>query len=149
MQRAHVLCLHDANLWEIPGTYTLRYRLWHRVLRPRLAWRAASLLTVSRHSVAALAQRLGLSEDGFRIVPNSADHMLRLTPALNAPARYGLRSGGYLLSVGNRSPNKNLHALIAVHASCGREVVDRLVLVVATRGTWEPPTIFSRCKQKL
>lgn len=122
MQRAHVLCLHDANLWEIPGAYTLRYRLWHRALRPRLARRAAALLTVSRHSAAALAQRLGLGEDRFRIVPNSADHMLRLPPAPDAPARYGLRPRGYLLSVGNRSPNKNLSALIAAHASCGEEV---------------------------
>lgn len=73
-------------------------------------------------SAAALAQHLGLGEDRFCIVPNSADHMLRLPPAPDAPARYGLRPGGYLLSVGNRSPNKNLHALIAADAPCGGEV---------------------------
>jgi len=122
MQRAHVLCLHDANLWEIPEAYSLRYRLWHRFLRPRLARRAAALLTVSRHSAANLARRLGIDEERFRIVPNSADHMLRLPPAPDAPARYGLTPGGYLLSVGNRSPNKNLRALIAAHASCNGEV---------------------------
>jgi len=118
MQRAHVLCLHDANLWEIPGAYTLRYRLWHRFLRPRLARRAAALLTVSRHSAVSLAQRLGVGEERFRIVPNSADHMLRLPSAPSASERFGLTPGGYLLSVGNRSPNKNLRALIAAHASC-------------------------------
>ena len=31
MQRAHVLGLHDANLWEILVAFTLRYRLWYRV----------------------------------------------------------------------------------------------------------------------
>ncbi len=122
MHRAHVLCLHDANLWEIPEAYALRYRLWHRFLRPRLARRAAALLTVSRHSAKALARRLKVAEERFRILPNSADHMLRLPPAPDVPARYGLTRGSYLLSVGNRSPNKNLRALITAHATCRAEV---------------------------
>ncbi len=54
MQRAHVLCLHDANLWEIPGAYTLRYRLGHRVLRPRLTQRVAALLTLGSRPCATL-----------------------------------------------------------------------------------------------
>ena len=122
MHPAHVLCLHDANLWQIPRAYAARYRLWHRFLRPLIARRAAALLTVSGHSAKALAGRLGVAEEGFRIVPNSADHMLRLPSAPDAPARYGLTPGRYFLSVGNRSPNKNLRALIAAHAACGDEV---------------------------
>ncbi len=128
MHRAHVLCLHDAHLWEIPDAYAARYRLGHRFLRPRLARRAAALLTVSHHSAKMLARRLGIDENRFRILPNSADHMLRLPPAPGAPARYGLTPGGYFLSVGNRSPNKNLRALIAAHAACGTKVPP-LVLV--------------------
>lgn len=140
LHRAHVLCLHDANLWEIRQAYSARYRLWHRALRPRLARRAAALLTVSRHSAMALAAKLHLSEDRFRIVANSADHMLRLPSAPGVPARYGLTPGGYFLSVGNRSPNKNLRGLIAAHAACGSEVPP-LVLVggevpgIATQAT--------------
>lgn len=128
MHRAHVLCLHDANLWEIPDAYAARYRLGHRFLRPRLARRAAALLTVSHHSAKMLARRLSIDENRFRILPNSADHMLRLPPAPDVPARYGLTPGGYFLSVGNRSPNKNLRGLIAAHAACGTKVPP-LVLV--------------------
>ena len=140
LHRAHVLCLHDANLWEIPQAYSARYRLWHRALRPRLARRAAALLTVSRHSATALAAQLHLAEDRFRIVANSADHMLRLPSAPGVPARYGLTPGGYFLSVGNRSPNKNLRGLIAAHAACG-SAVPPLVIVggevpgIATQAT--------------
>ncbi|MGR3699454.1 MAG: glycosyltransferase family 4 protein [Roseovarius sp.] len=126
--RAQVMCLHDTNLWDIPEAYSARYRLWHRALRPRLARRAAALLTVSRHSAKALAERLSVSEARFRILHNSADHMLRLPSAPDAPARYGLTTGNYLLSVGNLSPNKNLRALINAHAACGDEVPP-LVLV--------------------
>ena len=126
--RAQIICLHDANLWDIPEAYSARYRLWHRALRPRLARRAAALLTVSRHSAKALAERLSVSEARFRILHNSADHMLRLPFAPDAPARYGLTTGNYLLSVGNRSPNKNLRALINAHAACGDEVPPLVVV---------------------
>jgi glycosyltransferase involved in cell wall biosynthesis len=120
--RAHVLCLHDANLWEFPQAYGWRYRMLHRVLRPRLARRAAALMTVSRHSAQAIARHLGVDATGFRIVSNSADHVLGLPAGRDVPARYGLTPGGYLLSVGNRSPNKNLCRLIAAHAECGDRV---------------------------
>ncbi len=120
--RAHVLCLHDANLWEIPQAYTRRYRMLHRFLRPRLARRAAALLTVSQHSAQAISRHLCVDAARFRIVPNSADHALSWPAGRDVLARYGLTPGGYLLSVGNRSPNKNLGPLIAAHAGCGADV---------------------------
>lgn len=120
--RNHVLCLHDANLFEIPQAFAPRYRALHRVLRPMLARRAQVLLTVSRHSAHALAHHLGVPEQRFRIVPNSAEHALRWPVAPGAPQRHGLVPGGYLLSVGNQSPNKNLAALAAAHALAGPDV---------------------------
>lgn len=126
--RAQVVCLHDANLWEMPQAFAARYRLVHRMLRPNLARRAAALLTVSAHSARALAPRVGVPADRFRVLPNSADHVLAWPTGRDGPGRYGLTPGGYLLSVGNRSPNKNLTALIAAHAACGT-AVPPLVLV--------------------
>jgi glycosyltransferase involved in cell wall biosynthesis len=113
--RAHVLCLHDANLFEIPQAFSARYRAWHRMLRPALARRAAALLTVSDHSAKALARHLGVAQGRFDIVPNSAEHVLEWSTRSEVPAKYGLRSGGYFLSVGNQSPNKNIARLVAAH----------------------------------
>ena len=114
--RAQVLCLHDANLFDIPQAFSARYRAWHRVLRPVLARRAAALLTVSTHSAKALAHHLGVARERFDIVPNSAEHVLEWPTRPKVPARYGLRPGGYFLSVGNQSPNKNIARLVAAHA---------------------------------
>ena len=113
--RAHVLCLHDANLFEIPQAFSRRYHLLHCALRPALARRAAALLTVSETSATALARHLDVVRERFRIVPNSAAHVLRL-PASDVAERYGLTAGRYLLSVGNQTPNKNIARLIAAHA---------------------------------
>lgn len=127
----HVLCLHDAHLFDIPQAFSRRYRLWHRALRPALARRARALITVSAHSAQALGQHLGIAATRFNIVPNSAQHVHDWASATDAPLRYGLDAGGYLLSVGTQSPNKNLAALIAAHAQAGPDVLP-LALVGAT-----------------
>ncbi|MEM8654408.1 MAG: glycosyltransferase family 1 protein [Pseudomonadota bacterium] len=126
--RDHVLCLHDANLYEIPEAFAFRYRVAHRLLRPRLARRARLLLTVSRHSAQALSHHLGVPAARFHILSNSAEHVLRWPARADVPAQYGLTSGGYLLTVGNQSPNKNVAALIAAHGQAG-EAVPPLVCV--------------------
>ena len=114
--RAHILCLHDANLFEIPEAFSTRYRAWHRMLRPALARRAAALLTVSDHSAKALSRHLGVARARFEIVPNSAEHVLNWPVGSDVPARFGLQSGRYFLTVGNQSPNKNIARLVAAHA---------------------------------
>ncbi len=116
LHRRQIVAFHDAHLWDIPEAYAWRYRLWHGALRGRLARRAVRRLTVSRHSARALAARLGLDPADFEIVPNAADHVLRARPDPGVCARYGLRPGAYLLTVGNASANKNLARLAAAHA---------------------------------
>lgn len=125
--RAHILCLHDANLFEIPEAFSASYRAWHRMLRPALARRAAALLTVSEHSAEELSRHLGVASAWFEIVPNSAEHVLNWPVGSGVPKRYGLRSGGYFLSVGNQSPNKNIARLVAAHAQA--QGVPPLVIV--------------------
>lgn len=115
----HVLCLHDANIYEIPGAFTAKYRLFHKALRPLLARRAAALITVSHHSAGRLAQHLGIPSERFDIVSNAAEHVRNWPHDETAPERYGLIRGGYLLAVGNQSPNKNIARLVEAHGRAG------------------------------
>lgn len=118
----HVVCLHDAHLFDMPEAFSKPYRLWHRTLRPVLARRARGLVTVSDHSACRLAHHLGVKATQFDIIPNSAEHVLQWPTSPDAPTRYGLQRGAYLLCVGNQSPNKNLDALIKAHATLGASV---------------------------
>jgi glycosyltransferase involved in cell wall biosynthesis len=112
-----VVAFHDAHLFELPEAFSPGYRLWHRALRPRLARRARTLVTVSHHAAGQLAQHLSVPRSRFRILPNSAEHILRVAPDPAVLSRSGLRRGGYLLAVGNQSPNKNIARLVAAHAT--------------------------------
>lgn len=112
---AHVLCLHDAHLFEMPQAFSTTYRMLHRTMRPVLARRARALITVSRHSARRLAHCLGVDEHRFQIIGNSAEHVQNWPITPDALARYGLARGQYLLCVGNQSPNKNIARLTKAH----------------------------------
>ncbi|WP_317056594.1 glycosyltransferase family 4 protein [Roseovarius rhodophyticola] len=119
---AHVVAFHDAHVFEMPEAFSPGYRRWHRFLRPRLAQRAKGLITVSQHSAQTLAHWLDVDTDRFAIVPNSAEHVLRIEENLQATEEHGLNPKRYLLSVGNQSPNKNLIRLIEAHRDAGSDV---------------------------
>ncbi|KUJ73198.1 hypothetical protein AVO45_15775 [Ruegeria marisrubri] len=119
LHRRQVICFHDANVWLVPEAFSLRYRMLHRVLRPQLARRAAALITVSRYSASELAARLRVGTDRFSVIPNSAVHIRSVAPDASALQRHGLKRAGYLLTVGNRSSNKNISRLVAAHRLAG------------------------------
>ncbi len=108
-----LLVLHDANIWTEPAAFSWRYTLFHRAMRPLLATRAGQLATVSRHAAASLSDHLRISRDRFTIIANSAEHILHVEEDRQALQQFGLTPGGYILTVGNRSPNKNISRLAA------------------------------------
>ena len=122
--RAQVLAIHDAHIYQIPQAFAPSYRWLHRTLRPQLARRAAGLITVSDYSASTLSRYLGVAEDRFTVIPNSAEHILRHKTDSDVPARYGLKPRGYILAVGTHSPNKNLQALIQAYRSAGPNLPD-------------------------
>lgn len=135
-----VVAFHDAHIWTEPGAYSCAYRAAHRWLRPRLARRAAAPVTVSRYSAQALARHLDISAERFTIIANSADHILDVAPDTEILQRSGLRFGGYLLSVGNQSPNKNLGRLVAAHRSAGPSVPPLAIAGSSPPGLVPAPT---------
>lgn len=104
----HLLVLHDANVFANPAFYSRFYRLWHGLLRPRLARRARGLATISHFSQAELARWCGVDPARFTIISDSAEHVLSLAPDETILDRHGLERGRYALCVGNQSPNKNI-----------------------------------------
>lgn len=131
---AQILALHDANIWDIPLAFSARYRLLHKTIRPLLAKRAQGLLSVSRYSANRLADRLNILPQRFAIVPNGADHITKIKEDSDVLQRFDLVKNGYLLSVGNQSPNKNIHRLIQAHGVVSAQVPPLVVIGGQTSG---------------
>lgn len=128
---AHMVALHDANIWEIPYVFSPGYKMLHKTMRPILARRAKQLLTVSKFSATALSKYLEVPEDRFSIIPNGANHILKAVVEPWVLQEHKLHKQGYLLSVGNHSPNKNVAKLIEAHSLVG-PFVPPLVIVGGT-----------------
>ena len=132
--KKQLLVLHDANIWDIPDAFSLSYRLLHKAMRPILATKAEALVTVSQFSADALAKHLDVPSCRFSIIPNGSDHILRAGRDDRVLKNNKLSSRGYLLCVGNLSPNKNLDRLIKAHALAGANVLPLAVVGGITSG---------------
>ena len=131
MVRDQAVLIHDAQPWLQPEAYSLAFRAWYRLLLPRLARRARVVLTISDYSRSQL-ERFGIVPPGkAQVVPNGADHILRIIPDPDTLARHNLVPGGYLLALGNLSPHKNLTRLMRAAAA---RPVGQAPLVIAGGG---------------
>jgi glycosyltransferase involved in cell wall biosynthesis len=120
--------IHDAGVFDTPESYSLPFRAWYRLLHHGLARRGARLLTVSAFSQARIAQRLGIPPHRIGVVPEGAEHALRVPADAGVLARHGLAPGRFALVVGTAAAHKNLRALAAAAALLGRH---GMVLAVA------------------
>lgn len=110
--RRAVVVIHDVAALREPAWYSDLYVRWQRAVLPRIAQRAALVLTPSSFSRDEVAELLGVSPDRVAVVPGGVD--ARFAPSADpAPARaaYGLTGRPYVLTVASRTARKNLGVL--------------------------------------
>jgi glycosyltransferase involved in cell wall biosynthesis len=112
LRRRQIVMLHDAQVFSHPESYARAFRQWYRIIQPRLGHRAAMVLTVSEHARAQL-EHFGVVPKGkARVVPNGADHILRLPADLNILTQHRLKPQGYFLAIGSQAAHKNIPMLL-------------------------------------
>ncbi|WP_417585468.1 glycosyltransferase family 4 protein [Pelagibacterium sp.] len=136
-RKRQIVMIHDAQVFRQPDSYSRAFRGWYQLLQPLLGRRAAMVLTVSEHSKHELEQFGVVPSGKTRVVPNGADHILRIGLDGTALARWGLERGRYFLALGSLAPHKNLAMLVA--AAKARED-QSIPLVIAGGGN---ATVFS------
>ena len=134
----YVLTLYDMSLFLYPRTQPLKSRLLIRGLVPRVARRAAAVITATESARDDIIRVLRLPADRVRVVSGGVDPAFRLidTPADLEPVRrrYGL-DRPFILSVGTREPRKNLGRLTRAFGRLrAQKRSEELVLV--GRGGW-------------
>jgi glycosyltransferase involved in cell wall biosynthesis len=129
--RRTVVVLHDVAPLREPGWYSEPYVRWQRAVLPRIAKRAALVITPSAFSRAEVVDLLDVPEARVAVVPGGVD--ARFTPTADpAPARaaLGLGERPYVLTVASRTARKNL----AVLDVAARRLAERGVDLVAAGG---------------
>ena len=103
--------IHDAGVFDTPGSYSFAFRAWYRALHLVLPRRGTRIITVSEFSRGRLAARLGLDPARIGVMPEGGEHVVRTTAETEVLARHGLAPRGFALAVGTRAAHKNLAAL--------------------------------------
>jgi glycosyltransferase involved in cell wall biosynthesis len=119
--------LHDAAPLRNPDWYSAAYAHWQGALLPRIARRAALVITVSEFSRTELRQLLGVDA---HVVPGGVDE--RFTPDADpeAACRALNITRPYVLTVASRTTRKNLDVLEPVARELATDGID----VVAAGG---------------
>lgn len=112
--RQQVVVIHDAGVFDTPGSYSWRFRLWYRTLQHTLTRVGARIVTVSEFSRSRIVDRLGVDPARISVMYEGADHISRVTPDPATLERHRLQAGRYALVVGSRVAHKNLAALAQV-----------------------------------
>jgi glycosyltransferase involved in cell wall biosynthesis len=105
--RRQVVCMHDTNVFDAPGSYSPAFRALYRVLLPSLVRRGAVVTSVSRFAARQLAHRLGLAPQAITVMYNGREHVYRWNAAASGlPLRLrGIRP--FVLLLGSRARHKN------------------------------------------
>ncbi|KKX24480.1 glycosyltransferase [Rhizobium sp. LC145] len=112
-----IVCIHDANIFAAPQSYSRAFRTYYAHLQPILARRSRRIATVSHASARQLARYLPIRLDDITILPNGHEHVLDWNPALATLApdvvdAIHARGRQYVLALGSRAQHKNLELLI-------------------------------------
>jgi glycosyltransferase involved in cell wall biosynthesis len=122
-----VTLIHDAQVFISPQSYSRAFGAWYRFALPRIGRSAARVVTVSEYSRARLAEFGVAPREAIAVVPNGADHLIRVQADPDVVGRLGLASRRCVLAVASAQSHKNLGVLFRAFA--GGEM-DGLTLVL-------------------
>jgi glycosyltransferase involved in cell wall biosynthesis len=114
--RRQIVVVHDAAVVAMPGSYSFAYRNWYRWITHQLVHRAAVVATVSEFSAGEIRRCFGRFKNDIAVIHESGEHVLRETADTRILERLGLAGRRFVLTVGSRSPTKNLGAVIKAAA---------------------------------
>jgi glycosyltransferase involved in cell wall biosynthesis len=108
----HIVCIHDANTFIEPESYSLAFGLAYRTLLPLIGKRARRVATVSKFSADMLVKYGICHSDKIFIAPNGHEHALRWNASRARIALLGSLSRPYVLLLGSSAKHKNVNIIL-------------------------------------
>jgi len=128
LARHHIVCIHDANTFIQPESYSRVFGLAYRTLLPLIGSRASRVATVSQFSADMLVEYGVCRREKIFIAPNGHEHALRWDtgraqiPLLNALKR------PYVLLLGSTAKHKNVNVILEQAQGLDAAGIDTVVV---------------------
>lgn len=149
-----IVCIHDANIFAAPDSYSRSFRAFYHALQPLLARRSARITTVSHAAARQIARHLPIAVEDIAVLPNGHEHALRWDPTLaqTAPGIIAKVSAQgerqFVLALGSRARHKNLALLIDAAPGLDEIGVD-IIIVGGDAGIFVPGALAARPNVRL
>lgn len=127
-----VVCMHDANVFRMPGSYSRSFRTLYRSLQPLLARRSSRIATVSRDAARQLAQHLPVEAEAIAVLPNGHEHALRWNPQAGTVFDERAQERPFVLLLGSRARHKNAELILNLAGEFDALGLDLLVAGMAS-----------------
>lgn len=135
LRKNQLVLLHDAQVFDVPESYSFTFRCIYRIIQPILARTTHYLATVSRSSRDRLQQNnIGRSRE-IEVVHNGMDHLQAIIPDKTILNRHGLKSGEYFLAFHSAAPHKNVDTVVRANGIRRRH--EKPLVLAGARGKVE------------
>lgn len=107
-----VTMIHDAQVYLTPGSYSLPFRAWYKLVQPVIVRRHRHILTVSDYSRQQIRRFCRVPEDRISVVHNGVDHVHRHASNPAILDRLGLHGARFVIGLATTQLHKNVATLI-------------------------------------
>ncbi|WP_036005662.1 glycosyltransferase family 4 protein [Paraburkholderia caribensis] len=129
--------IHDAQVYSVPESYSLGFRLWYKFLFFFIGRRHKLIVTVSEFSRSELVRYGVASADKIVVVHNGCDHVLQVPPDEGQLSALQLTPGRFVLALANTQKHKNIAILLRAFAQPELKNVTLVLFGGATKAEFE------------
>ena len=129
----HIVCIHDANTFILPESYSRTFGLAYRTLLPWVGRRAYRVATVSRFSADMLVKYGVCRQEKIFIAPNGHEHVLRWNAKQARLPLIATLERPYVLLLGSSAKHKNVDIVIKESQALDEAGIDVVVAGGASR----------------
>jgi glycosyltransferase involved in cell wall biosynthesis len=128
----HIVCIHDANTFILPESYSRAFALVYRNLLPVLGRRATRVATVSQFSADMMVKFGVCRREKIFIAPNGHEHVLRWDARRAKIPLIRTLKRPYIFLLGSTARHKNVDVILGQAAALDESGID---IVVAGGGS--------------
>jgi len=132
LARNHIVCIHDANTFIEPESYSRAFGLAYRTLLPSIGKRASRVATVSQFSADMLVKYGICRREKIFIAPNGHEHALRWDARRAEIPLLKLLKRPYVLLLGSSAKHKNVDVILEQAPGLDAAGIDIVVVGAAS-----------------
>jgi glycosyltransferase involved in cell wall biosynthesis len=123
-----IVCIHDANVYIEPDSYSRAFRMAYRVLLPLIGRRARRIGTVSRFSAEALVRYGVCLAEKIFIAPNGHEHVFRWDASRAASPLILKLKRPFIMLLGSAAKHKNVEVILKQARALDEAGVDVVIV---------------------